>query len=66
LPELEKAAEAIEDEIRRLDEESNSFLEEIQNTVSGLSDLRYGRFANSRLREQVLKGLESLEASCSN
>lgn len=61
---MEKATEDIEDEIRRLEDESDMLLEGMQNTVSGLSDLRYGRFANAQLAEQVLQGLESLEASC--
>lgn len=61
---MEKAAEDIENEIRRLQEESDMLLEEMHNIVSGLSDLRYGRFANAQLGEQVLKELGSLEASC--
>lgn len=65
LPELETAAENIEDEIRKLEEESAVLLEEMQNAVGGLSDLRYGRFANGQLREQVIENLERLEASCS-
>ncbi len=64
LPELEKAVEDIEDEIRQLDAESDALLEDMQNTVGGLSDLRHGRFANAQLREQVLEDLGRLEASC--
>ncbi|KAH8796541.1 Cnl2/NKP2 family protein-domain-containing protein [Hyaloscypha finlandica] len=64
LPELESAVEDVEDEIRRLDEEAGTLLEEMRNTVGGLSDLRYGRLANGQLREQVLEGLERLEKSC--
>jgi centromere-localized protein 2 len=66
LPELEGAIEDVEDEIRRLDEESGMLLEEMRNTVGGLSDLRYGRLANGQLREQVLEGLGRLEKSCDN
>jgi centromere-localized protein 2 len=61
---LESAAEDVEDEIRRLDEEAETMLEEMRNTVGGFSDLRYGRLANGQLREQVLEGLERLEKSC--
>ena len=64
IPELESAAEDVEDEIRRLDEEAEILLEEMRSTVGGLSDLRYGRLANGQLREQVLEGLERLEKSC--
>lgn len=64
IPELESAAEEVEDEVRRLEEEAEVLLEEMRGTVGGLSDLRYGRLANGQLREQVLKGLERLEASC--
>jgi len=63
---MEAAFEDIEDEVRRMEEEAETLLEEIKNTVGGLSDLRYGRLANSHLREQVLDGLERLEAACEN
>ncbi|KAE8452840.1 hypothetical protein EG329_013112 [Mollisiaceae sp. DMI_Dod_QoI] len=64
LPELSNAAEDLEDEIRRLDEEVESLLVTMQSTIGSLSDLRYGRLANHQLREQVLEGLERLENSC--
>jgi centromere-localized protein 2 len=64
IPELESAAEEVEDEVRRLEEEAETLLEEMKGTVGGLSDLRYGRLANGQLREQVLEGLERLEAAC--
>ncbi|KAK0108937.1 hypothetical protein ONS96_002774 [Cadophora gregata f. sp. sojae] len=64
LPELESAVEEVEDEIRRLDEEAEALLAEMQSNVGGLSDLRYGRLANGQLREQVIGGLERLESSC--
>jgi centromere-localized protein 2 len=56
--------EEVEDEVRRLEEEAKALLEEMRGTVGGLSDLRYGRLANGQLREQVLEGLERLEAAC--
>ena len=64
LPEMEAAVEDVEDEIRRLEEEADSLLEQMQGTVGGLSDLRYGRLANGQLREEVLEGLSRLESSC--
>lgn len=64
IPELESAAEEVEDEVRRLDEEAEALLDEMRATVGGLSDLRYGKLANGELREQVLEGLERLESAC--
>lgn len=64
IPELESAAEDVEDEIRKLEQEAEAVLEEMKGIVGGLSDLRYGRLANGQLREQVLEGLERLESSC--
>lgn len=61
---MESAVEDIEDEIRRLDEEAEFLLQDMRNTVGGLSDLRYGRLANGQLQEQVLDGLSRLENAC--
>lgn len=63
LPRLETAIEDLEDEIARLDAESEELLKEMKNTVGGLSDLRYGRLANPGIREQVLEGLERVEGA---
>ena len=63
---MEAAVEDIEDELRRMEEETETLLEEIRDTVGGLSDLRYGRLANLQLREQVLDGLQRLETACEN
>lgn len=64
VPALEEATALVEDEIQRLDDEAERLLEEIQGTVGGLSDLRYGKLANGKLPEQVLEGLNRLEESC--
>lgn len=66
IPELEKAIEDVEDEIRRDEEETEALLEEMKGIVGGLSDLRYGRLANGELRNQILDGLRRLEGSCGN
>lgn len=50
--------------MQQLEEEETVFLQEVKQTVGGLSDLRYGRFSNGRLREQVLEGLTNLEETC--
>lgn len=64
IPELEGAVGALEAEIKRLEEEEAALQESIQQTVGGLSDLRYGKMANSQLRDQVLEGLKSLQEAC--
>lgn len=64
LPDLESAAQDVEDEIHRLEEEAEALLQDIQGTAGGLSDLRYGRLANGKLPEQVLEGLDRLESAC--
>lgn len=64
MPELERAVEDVEDEVRRDKEEAEALLEEMRAIVGELSDLRYGRLANGDLREQVLEGLARLESSC--
>lgn len=56
--------EDVQDEIRRMHEEAEALLEELKGVVGGLSDLRYGKLANTQLREQVLEGLARLESSC--
>ncbi|KAB8288205.1 hypothetical protein EYC80_010210 [Monilinia laxa] len=61
IPALSSAVEDIEDEIQRLESEAEELVAEMQNTVGGLSDLRYGRLANGGLRAQVLEGLERVE-----
>lgn len=64
LPEMEVAAEDVEDEVRKLEEEAEALLKEMSGTVGGLSDLRYGRLANTQLKTQILEGLSRLESSC--
>ncbi|KAF7895578.1 uncharacterized protein EAF01_009540 [Botrytis porri] len=63
LPPLEAAVEDLEDEIARIDAETEELLNEMKNTVGGLSDLRFGRLANSGIRGQVLEGLERVEGA---
>ncbi|CAG8979156.1 hypothetical protein HYALB_00000290 [Hymenoscyphus albidus] len=64
IPALEEATALVEDEIQRLDAEAEELLREIESTVGGLSDLRYGKLANGKLPEEVLGGLRRLEDSC--
>lgn len=39
-------------------------MEEIIGVVGGLSDLRYGRFVNAGVAEDVMDGLKGVEAVC--
>ncbi|KAK0634518.1 Cnl2/NKP2 family protein-domain-containing protein [Bombardia bombarda] len=64
IPELESAITELEGELGRLEEQETTLLASVQQTVGGMSDLRYGRLASSQLREQVLDGLASLQATC--
>lgn len=54
----------LESELQLLGEEEAALLASIQQTVGSMSDLRYGRFANGQLRDQVLEGLENLRETC--
>ncbi|KAF4507195.1 hypothetical protein G6O67_005858 [Ophiocordyceps sinensis] len=64
VPELDGAAEALEAEIRQLREEEAALMASVRQTVGGLSDLRYGKLANGKLRGEVLDGLDSLQRAC--
>jgi centromere-localized protein 2 len=66
IPELEGAAGALEAEIERLREEEAALLESVQQTVGALSDLRYGKFANGQISEEIINGLKTVEAACEN
>ncbi|KAL1837409.1 hypothetical protein VTJ49DRAFT_3801 [Mycothermus thermophilus] len=64
LPEMESAVGELEAELQLLQEEEAALLASVQQTVGAMSDLRYGRLANSQLPEQVLDGLTNLEEIC--
>ena len=64
LPELESAITNLENEIKRLDEEEAVLRQSLNQTVGSMSDLRYGRLANSQLPEQVLESLSDLHETC--
>lgn len=64
LPELENSISELEDEINRLEEEERELRQSLHQTVGSMSDLRYGRLANSQLPAQVLEGLTDLDQTC--
>lgn len=64
LPELESTIADLEGEIKRLEEEEAELRQSVNQTVGSMSDLRYGRLANSQLPEQVLESLSDLHETC--
>ena len=64
IPELDGAAGALEMEIEQLRQEEETLLESVRQTVGGLSDLRYGKFANAKVSDEVKDGLETLRETC--
>jgi centromere-localized protein 2 len=62
--EMESAANDIEAEIEQLRAQESELLLSVQQVVGNMSDLRYGRLANSNLGEQVQEGLASLQENC--
>ena len=57
---MEAAEEEIEREIEALEREAEELLESVKGTVGGLSDLRYGRFGNASVGEEVVSALKDL------
>ncbi|KAH8175552.1 cnl2/NKP2 family protein [Sarocladium implicatum] len=64
VPELDSAADALEAEIRRLNDEEAALSETIKQTIGALSDLRYGKFSDGQVRDEVIEGLATLRQSC--
>ncbi|KAI0125035.1 Cnl2/NKP2 family protein [Xylariales sp. AK1849] len=64
LPEMEGAAKDMEQEIQKLEAEEAALLESLKQTVGGMSDLRYGRLANSKLKDEVINGLTDFQEVC--
>ncbi|KAF7558790.1 hypothetical protein G7046_g5379 [Stylonectria norvegica] len=64
VPELDGATGALEMEIEKLKEEEAALLDSVKQTIGGLSDLRYGKFANSHIREEIIDGLKTVQEAC--
>ncbi|CAK7221628.1 hypothetical protein SCUCBS95973_004563 [Sporothrix curviconia] len=64
VPELDAAIHDLQAEVQQLEEEEARLLSLVQQSVGNLSDLRYGRLANPQLRDQVLEGLQNVQATC--
>lgn len=61
---MESAAADMEQEIRSLEAEEAVLLDSVKQLVGGMSDLRYGRLANPKLKEEVLENLAGMQAAC--
>ncbi|KIH94327.1 centromere-localized protein 2 [Sporothrix brasiliensis 5110] len=64
VPELDDAIRDLEAEIQQLDEEEARLMAAVQQSVGNLSDLRYGRLYNPQLPDEVIKGLQNVQATC--
>lgn len=64
LPELDWSAEALKAAIEDLEREEAELLQEIKQVVGGMSDLRYGKFSNGQLGQEVTDGLRRIQATC--
>jgi centromere-localized protein 2 len=65
---MQEASRDLSTQIAELEEKNRQALEEVQEVVSSLSDLRHGRFAQTAtgedITEELIASLKQLEASC--
>lgn len=66
MPELDGATGALEAEIEKLREEEAALLDSVTQTIGGLSDLRYGKFANNQIKDEIIGGLKTVQDACNN
>lgn len=64
VPEMQSASIDMEQEVQRLEHEEAVLLESVRQTVGSMSDLRYGRLANSKLKNEVVDGLKEFQQVC--
>jgi centromere-localized protein 2 len=64
LPALESAVDDLSEEIQSLEADAEALLASIKATVSGMSDLRYGKLSNGRLNQDVIESLHGLDSTC--
>jgi hypothetical protein len=60
---MQSAIAALQTEISQANEEADGIMVEMKETVGGLSDLRYGKFANEGLASEVEEALKELTAA---
>lgn len=61
---MESAASDMEQEYQRLEEEEAALLESVKQTVGSMSDLRYGRLANAKLKYELIDALKDFQEVC--
>jgi centromere-localized protein 2 len=49
-----------------LQEDEAALLDSVQQTIGALSDLRYGKFSNGQISDEVIDSLKNVEAACEN
>ncbi|KAK2756317.1 cnl2 nkp2 family protein [Colletotrichum kahawae] len=64
IPEMDTAVADLEAEIQQLEAQEAALLESVKQTVGTMSDLRYGKLSNPRLKEDVIEGLKSVQDAC--
>ncbi|KAK2046630.1 Cnl2/NKP2 family protein [Colletotrichum somersetense] len=64
VPEMDVAIADLEAEIQKLEAQEATLLDSIKQTVGTMSDLRYGRLSNPKLKEDVIQGLKSVQEAC--
>lgn len=61
---MDNAISDLEQELLELEQEEEALLESVKQTVGNMSDLRYGRLANTNLRDEVMDGLQGIQKVC--
>lgn len=61
---MDNAISDLEQELMELEQEEEALLESVKQTVGDMSDLRYGRLANNKLRDEVMDGLQGIQEVC--
>lgn len=61
---MDAAIADLEAEIQNLEAQETALRESVEQTVGTMSDLRYGRLSNPKLREDVIQGLKSVQDVC--
>ena len=66
VPELKSAVEALKDQLGSLHAQQKKLEDEVGAMVGDFSDLRYGKLGNAQLKQDVVDGLEALQATCNS
>jgi centromere-localized protein 2 len=50
--------------MEKLRQEEQELIDSVRRTIGSLSDLRHGKFGNSKIKEEVLESLATLQGFC--